>query len=455
MRSWIRRLNAVLVLAFMLGAPASSVAEEATKNPLGLKGEYKNGFRLTTEDRRFSLRLFGALQFRYTYLRYDHRIKGNEEDYSGYFTRRARLWWDGNAFSPNFTYYFHLQLEPQSAVNLHDAWIAYKVDDLLTVGLGRNKVPYGTEFLASGFTNNFVDRSILSGETDINAGGGFSRWPGGNGNFATSTEHPATGFALGGFNLFRSQGVSLSGQKASKGGLTFGYDAGVWQGRDTRGSSNGANGMLYAARLHVYPFGAVNMQNEGDVEYTERFKLAFIASIYRDDKMRRLDAAGVAVTPYDTRDTGHDLSVVVHFRGFYAALEWAAETYEMERDLPAHTFDREAWRANLGTFVVRSRVEVVGRVAEVQRLKDPTRDAAVESGLGLVKVLNDSGGYSDALEGTLSEATVGVNFYFGEGHQHKLFIDCSRLGRSFEPLDGFDPADQEDTRFRSMMQLKF
>jgi hypothetical protein len=127
----------------------------------------------------------------------------------------------------------------------------------------------------------------------------------------------------------------------------------------------------------------------------------------------------------------------------------------MERDLPANTFDREGWRANFGYFVVRSRVEVVGRVAEVRRLKDPTRDAALESGLGLVRVLDDSGDYSDALEGTLSEATVGVNLYFGEGHQHKLFFDCSRLGRSFEPLDGFDPADQEDTRFRSMVQLKF
>ncbi|MBI4916342.1 MAG: hypothetical protein HY825_10885 [Acidobacteria bacterium] len=455
MRLWCRRLDAVLVFACVLAGAAVAMAEEPKKNPLGLKAEYKNGFKLTTEDGRFSLRLFGALQFRYTYLRYDHRVKGNEEDYSSFFTRRARLWWDGHAFSPNFTYYFHLQLEPQSAVNLHDAWVAYKLGDLLTVGVGRNKVPYGTEFLASGFNNDFVDRSILSGETDINSGGGFSRWPGGNANFGTSNEHPATGFPLGGLNLFRSQGVSLSGQRAAKGGLTFGYDAGVWQGRDTRGSSNGTEGMLYAARLHLYPFGAVNLQNEGDLEHTERFKLAFIASIYRDDKTRRLDATGAAVRPYDTRDTGHDLSVVVHVRGFYAALEWAAETYEMERDLPANTFEREAWRANFGYFVVRSRVEVVGRVAEVRRLKDPTRDAAVESGLGLVRVLDEAGDYSDALEGTLSEATVGVNLYLGEGHQHKLFFDCSRLGRSFEPLAGFDPADQEDTRFRSMVQLRF
>ena len=446
---------ALLVVALSIVPHLTVRAEEPPRNPSALKAEYKKGFKLTTEDGRFSLRLFGALQFRYTYLRYDHRVKGNEEDYSGFFTRRARLWWEGNAFSPDFTYYFHLQLEPQAAVNLHDAWVAYRFADLLTVGVGRNKVPYGTEFPASGFNNNFVDRSIFSGETDIAVGGGFSRWPGGNGAFGVSNEHPATGFPLGGLNLFRSQGISLSGQKAAKGGATFGYDAGVWQGRNTRGSSNGADGMLYAARLHVYPFGAVNMQNEGDVEYTERFRLAFVASVYRDDKTRRFDAAGVAVTPYDTRDTGHDLSVVVHYRGFYAALEWAAETYEMERDLPANTFDREGWRANFGYFVVRSRVEVVGRVAEVQRLKDPTRDAALESGLGLVRVLDDSGDYSDALEGTLSEATVGVNLYFGEGHQHKLFFDCSRLGRSFEPLDGFDPADQEDTRFRSMVQLKF
>jgi hypothetical protein len=451
-----RRPGASTVLAHLCMLLASfAAADEPKKNPLGLSADYKNGFRLGTEDQKFSLRISVGLQLRYTFMSYDHRVKGNEEDYSNFFLRRARLAFTGNAFGPDLTYAIVVQLEPQSAVNLQDAWVAYKVGDWLTVGAGRTKIPYGTEFMAYGFNNNFIDRSIFSGETDISNGGGYSRWPGYNASFTTSNENANTGFPVGGLNLFRSQGVSASGLKAAAGGMALGYDAGVWQGRDTRGNSNGADGMLYAGRVLFYPFGTVNLTGEGDVEHTDRFKCALVVSAYHDDKLRKADAAGLAVAPYDTDDQGYDLSFVVHMRGFYAALGWEAETYEMHRDIPANTFDRGGWRADFGYFVVPKRVEVVTRYARVERLKSPTRDAAIASGLGLVLVRDATGGYSSTLEGTLSEKTVGLNFYFGEGHQHKLFFDLSLLGRSFEPLNGFDPADQEDKRFRSMLQVRF
>jgi hypothetical protein len=216
-------------------------------NPNALtRNQYGGGFRLGSEDGRFSMRIFAAAQFRYTYMSYDDRVNGNVEDYSNFFMRRGRLWWDGHAYSPKFTYYFHIQLEPTSAVNLHDAWINYAFHPMFQVGAGRNKIAYGLEFLNSGFGNNFIDRTIFSGETDISGGGGLSRWPGGGTEgFNVSSEDANTGFPTAGLILFRSQGVQLSGRSGDK-GRVFEYQAGIWNGRNTRGTNNIDNGHLFS-----------------------------------------------------------------------------------------------------------------------------------------------------------------------------------------------------------------
>ena len=106
------------------------------------------------------------------------RIEGNEVNYSNFYLRRARVWLAGNAFDPRFTYFIHIQLEPTATVNLHDCWLEYTFSDLVILGAGRNKIPYGLEFLNSGFGLQFVERSVFSGETDIDIGQGPT-YPGG------------------------------------------------------------------------------------------------------------------------------------------------------------------------------------------------------------------------------------------------------------------------------------
>ena len=450
------RLLAAVVFTAALAGGTAWAADEPKKNPLALKGEYKGGFQLTTENKKFSLRLFSAIQLRYTYMSFDDAVKGNEENYSNFFMRRARLWWDGYAYDPRFTYYFHLQLEPMSAVNLHDAWVQYKFSDTFSIGMGRNKIPYGTEFLASGFGLNFIDRSIMYGETDIQSGGGLSKWPGGNQTFAISGENANTGFPVGGFCLFRSQGVSASGLKTFKNGGAFQYEAGVWQGRNTKGGSNLADDHLFAVRMGYYPFGWINWLFQGDPDYTEKVKIGLLLSAYTDESMRTKDAAGATVALYSPKDSGYNVSFLLKYRGFSTDVEWGTETFDLNRTIAGPTdFDREAFRAAFGYFIVPTRVEVVARYSEVQRLKDPTGDAVKNSGLGFAKVWNGAT-YVDGMEDKLTEITAGVNFYIGaQKHQHKLFFDVSRLGRSYAAYQGFTPEDQEDTRFRSMLQFKF
>lgn len=456
MRTRSGRVVALIVLLLTMPGWRVAASEDAEGDPLKLNARYQNGFMLSTEDGRFSLRLTAALQMRYTYLAYDDRIQGNDEDFSSFFVRRARLWWDGHVYDPDITYSFHLQLEPATGVNLHDAWVQYRFSDLFSVGLGRNKIPYGTEFLASGFSLNFVDRSIMYGETEVSAGGGASRWPGGNLAFSLAGENPFTGFPLGGLSLYRSQGISASGRRDFAGGSTVRYEAGVWQGRNTRSGSNPADDHLFAARLGYYPFGFLNWASQGDPEHTERFRVGLLASVYTDESLHDRDASGAVVPGYRARDTGSNLSILIRYRGFSSDLEWGAETYDLDRDLEGPSeFDREAWRASFGYFVVRSKVEVVARYARVCRLKNPTPEAVATSGLGFVSMWNGDE-YVEAIEDELSEITTGLNIYLGRAlHQHKLFFDVSRLARSFVENDGFKPEDQEDLRFRTMLQLKF
>ena len=226
---------------------------------------YDLGFKLTTADERFSLRLWGALQLRYTYLDYDERVEGNETDYSNFYMRRARVWFAGNAFDKRFTYYLHIQLEPSNGVNLHDAWLEYNFGDLLILGAGRNKIPYGVEFINSGFGLQFVERSVFSGETDIDSTKGPVYPGGGTERFGLNAAAP-TGFTTGGMTLYRSQGVSLRGMKGGKDSSTFEYQLGVWQGRGTTGQSNVDDRHLFAARAGYHPWGLVDSRFQADLE---------------------------------------------------------------------------------------------------------------------------------------------------------------------------------------------
>jgi Phosphate-selective porin O and P len=445
-------LSGLSLIAF--GQAPNAAAADAAKDPHALKAVYNNGFNLTTADKKFELRITAAIQYRFTYMDYDHKIKGNEQNYSNFLLRRARLWLDGNALDPRLTYHFHFQFEPQAAVNTHEAWVQYKFSDLFSLRAGRDKIPYGTEFLASGFALNFIDRSIMNGETDIDKGNGYSRWPGSNQAFGTSAEQANDGFPIGGLNLFRSQGIMANGMKHFKNGSVFQYEVGAWNGRDSRGNSNSGDSFLYSARLGYYPLGYVNPLTEGDVDYTENFKVGILGSAYTGDSLRNKDAAGNTVATYKPNDNGYNLSVLARYRGFSADLEWDTQTYDLNRNITGPTsFDRQGWRAAFGYFVVPTRIEVVARVAQMQRLKDPTAAAVTNSGLGFVSV-KVGNAYVNAIEKNLNELTAGINFYFNK-HQEKLFFDVSRLTREFALYQGTKPTDQNDSRFRSMVQVKF
>ena len=183
-----------------------------------------------------------------------------------------------------------------------------------------------------------------------------------------------TGFATGGLNLYRSQGVQLQGKRGSATKPTFEYQLGFWQGRGTNSLANYGTDHLTAVRVGYHPWGFIDWKIVGDVEHTERFKLGIIASAYlnRDEQ------------PYVFDESGYNLALLARWRGWSVDFEWGTESYDYE--IFDDDFDREGWRLSLGWFVVPDKWEIRARYAEIQRMKNPTYQKAVDSGLGIPEV---------------------------------------------------------------------
>jgi hypothetical protein len=297
----------------------------------------------------------------------------------------------------------------------------------------------------------------MYGETDIDVGSyetAGPRYPGGwTERFAIYWEDFGTGFATGGMNLYRSQGVQLSGQRGSQFTPTFEYQAGVWNGRGSTGTSNRDSSMLYSVRVGYHPWGWVDWFRQGDGEHTHRYKLGILASAYANSG----DKGG----GYD--EHGYNLALMHRYRGFSTDMEWGVETFDY--DLFTDDFEREGWRIASGYFIKERKIQVVARYATIQRLKNPTYQNALDSGLDVASLHDGEGEYAVGIERRISEITVGFNWFFRNWHQIALKTDASRLVREFaaDPnaivggeLSPIPQApDQVDYRVRVMVQAFF
>jgi hypothetical protein len=414
--------------------------EDKQKN--SLRVFYDQGFRLGSPNDDFSLRINGLLQMRYSFVDYDPMIRFNQEDYSNFFVRRARLYFTGHAGSPRFTYFIHIQLEPSQAINANDLWVEYEFSDMLRLGAGRNKISYGLEFMNSGSALGMVERSLMSGETDIDLGTVTKqgpRYPGGGTERFGLSWFAYTGFATGGMTLYRSQGIQLRGQRGSESTSTFEYQVGLWQGRSTTSLSNAGHGHLIAARVGYHPWGFVDWRVVGDVSQSSRFKLGVIGSIYTN--------SSETIVGFD--EQGYNLAAVARYRGWSIDAEWGNESYDFDEF--EDNFNRQGWRVAVGWYIVPRELELRVRRAAITRLTDSTFQTANESGLGTVQV-QAGGGWVPAIEAEISETSAAVSY-------------LSRLVRSFAadpdailngvPTPIAKASDQIDYRVRAVVQLVF
>ncbi len=469
--------------------------EAYKKEASQMKAYWKNGFRLeytpNDSEYQYKMRIRAGLQFRYTYVQTDNDIPSNVENYSSLIARRLRLFVDGTAPTPDWKYYLHIQLEPQGKVNTHDAFIQWQKYKFARVQIGRMKIPYSMEYWQSGFMQNGADRTIFTGDSESDYDQFGNREydiPGDNARLRVGNHLvKATGFPTGGMLLYRSQGINVNGYVDMLGMKQFlAYWAGIYNGRDTRGLTNGSADMLYVGRLGINflsgsdpkgPMGPKGFRNyfmQGDYGYNTKPLAAFVMAGFqskaRMDTYYDTNLSGSFNTgstqsgEYDTNNYGFDGCFLFRFMGFSADLEAGWEEFKRLKssDVDKAYWDRWGGRVNLGYFLVPRKWEVTFKFAHLNRLDNADLRNSLESGLGLVE-LDD--GY--AIEKDMQQYRLGVNWYL-HGFNQYISAEVGLFHRNFDKISASEAAalgftgaisdakdSQDDIRFRIQYQHWF
>lgn len=440
-------------------AVAQQVAATTPASPAApaMKAYWKNGFRLEYKNpekkQEYTLRLRTGVQLRYSYLdRGDDKVKINDENYSSFTMRRLRLFLDGTAPNKDWAYYAHIQLEPKGAVNTLDGYITWRKYKFARIQFGRMKIPYSMEFWQSGFMQNGADRTIFTGDNEVD-------FPGGNAALKVGSHlNSTTGFPTGGMLLYRSQGVNLNGYADMFGRKDFlTYWLGVFNGRDTQGLKNTGDNMLYSARLGINflpgsdpkgPMGSGGFNKysmQGDYGYNTKPLAALVIAAFNnhDRKDNYYDPSGVAVIygtsksgVHDIENYGFDASLMFRYLGMSCDLEsgWEEFIQDAISNLQQQTWNRWATRVSLGYFFVPKKWEGVFKAAYFERLRGNNLQKSLASGLGLVQ-LND--GF--AVEDDLQQFILGLNYYLNGFNQY-LSADVRWDRRDFTRIEANEAA---------------
>ncbi len=471
------------------------------KAPVNWKAYWKNGFRIEyknpEKNREYRFRFRTGIQLRYTYMSRDEDFSGGNENYSSFNMRRLRFFVDGTAPNRDWKYYVHVQLEPKSKVNVHDAFVIWKkYAPFVKIQFGRMKIPaMSMEYWQSGFKQNGTDRTIFTDDSE-----GY--WPySGTQKLKVGGHLLDNGFPIGGMLLYRSQGINVNGALDLFGKKQFlVYWLGWYNGRDTQGNRNTASDdHLYAFRLAFNllpgsdprgPLGPGTFNNyfmQGDYGYNTTPALALVLSgFWTKDrrnyyafwnggiKFGNLSGTEGKKDPHDIENYGFDVALLFRHRGFSADVEWAWEEIIQDPDKgdlagvhDEETWDRMGFRINLGYFLVPRKWEITFKYAYLERLMDDKLEDAIKSGLGLLQTTDNK----YAIEDYMQQFVLGVNYYFHGFNQYITFdisyltietakpsqTEINKLLHQGIDLTGlkWDDETQDDWRFRIMYQHWF
>lgn len=260
------------------------------------------GEGVTVQSGDFRLNLRGRMQVQ------GFAVVPTEEDSSvaranGIMIRRARLALKGEL---PFDLSFALQLafanrdmEPDYSNVLRDFYAEWRRFPDVSVRFGQGKVQYGVERVISSSAQQFVDRSVVVGE----------------------------------FNLDRDVGVTLFSDDLFGLGGRLQYALSVFGG-DGRNRIGTTPGLLYAARVRLSPFGEFDEKWEGDPDRSSRVRLGVgggVAYNVQTNRPRSTTGTPYQVANFDYLHAGADL--VFKWRG----LSVASEFFYRQADAPSET----------------------------------------------------------------------------------------------------------------------
>ena len=283
------------ILGFLFIFLCTSATEAQTINNTKLG----KGLQFVAPDSSMSVRL--GTYFQILYQGVNNTSTENWDD--RFLIRRARLRLDGFAFSPKLTYKIEIGLSnsdigsdtPDKTNNadniITDAFARWQMTPTLSLVVGQAKVPGNRERLVSSQKMQFVDRSLLNSQ----------------------------------FNLDRDAGLQLH-HEHQVGNMVLREIGAISMGEGRDITVNNAGGYDYTARFEVLPFGPFKGDGEyvgGDLEREPTPKLALAASYdFNDDASRSRGQLG------DFLSAQRDLHTVFvdamfKYRGFSSMAEFA------------------------------------------------------------------------------------------------------------------------------------
>lgn len=121
---------------------------------------YDGGFKLTSGDDRFHLKLGLRSQLRFELLRADV----DDAEFQGRFSLpRVRLQFEGHAYGPRTGYKIELDVANRGFALLKDMYIDHELQDGLHVRLGQWKRPFNRQEIVSDFGSELLERSLVNG----------------------------------------------------------------------------------------------------------------------------------------------------------------------------------------------------------------------------------------------------------------------------------------------------
>lgn len=349
-------------LAAWLGLAGVSAAQDAsgtTKAPK-VEAAFGRGVTITSTDETFSLTIRGRIQVRGTGVLPEDDDAASTTEIT---IRRARLVFQGNALGPKLTYniqlgFSNLDQEPDLRMPLRDAYLTWAAGPLANIRFGQMKVPFGRQRVTSSSALQFVDRSIVVAELNMDRDVGitmFSR------------------------NLFGSNGK-------------VGYNVGLFSG-EGRNRLGRTAGMLYVARFEALPLGTFDDGVESDLQRTKEMRIAVGGGVaYNQNTNRARSTFGDVFAAGDFNYTHAGVDVVLKRNGtsvvgeviYRRADEDAASVLVQGR--PGTIYSRSGWGGYIQAgHLITNRAEITGRFSRLMPRDgtDPTLLRTTEAGGGL------------------------------------------------------------------------
>ncbi|MBI1851565.1 MAG: hypothetical protein HYR85_14585 [Planctomycetes bacterium] len=376
-------------------ATTKRIGDAAAKEDQGSSANigYDKGFSFKSKDEKFSLKVNGYGQFRYSYTDRDEDVPGNSADKSAFRNRRVRVSFSGTAFEPWVTY--KLQWENAGgSLSLRDYYIDLydkKSTPGIGVKFGQFKTPFSRQFLTSAQNLQIVERALT--------------------NDTSGTD----------LAFDRDQGVAIHGKPFGS-EFNVEYTTGLFNGNGQNQSDNVDVGLLWVSRLDWNILGEPGY-SEGDVEDSQDAKFA-VGSSYAYNIVT--PATGPTAN-IDTAQSRLEIDTIFKLMGFSLQSEYFVSNETPDDHVAADVnggINSKGIYVQSGFFVMPKELEIAGRYTyfDRDRVGEPNRQ----------------------------EVIGGVNYYFSQSHWWKLQADVRYLEPARDP-----GSDNYETQYIVQMQVSF